>query len=211
MDSLFFTLVDASLVLAGHGYDFRSSSGGETGADDGSGLSMTWIVIVAVVVVGTMLVFTWLNRRERGPEIDDRGSALNLKAVAPAVFTVAVIATPLVLWTTASGGDDKALMVERYKNEKTNAPELLISLGDEELNTLDTTGGKKTVRIRCLDRDEQPLLTGRQKWPFILERGYEYPHVHQAATAEQVQRADECRVQGTRVKLEADVEGKLKD
>jgi hypothetical protein len=136
-------------------------------------------------------------------------SGRQLTAVAPVLFMLAVIATPLVLWTTASGGEDKALMVERFKNVTTDAPELLISLGDEELNTLETTGGKKSVRIECTGRQGQRVLTARQKWPFIRERGYEYPHAHQAATPEQVQRADECRVQGTRVILEADVEGAL--
>ena len=130
-------------------------------------------------------------------------------AAAAGAGAVGALAAPLVLWTTASGGDDKPLMVERFKNVATDAPELLISLGDEELNKLTTTGGKASVRIECIGRQGQPVLTGRQKWPFIRERGYEYPHAHQAATPDQVQRADECRVRGTRVTLEADVEGAL--
>jgi len=210
MNSLLVTLLDSSLVLAGHGYDFRGSpSGDATGDDDGAGLSMEWIAIVLLLAVVTIGIFMWLNRREREPGDTGGPAALSLRSVAPVAFIVAVIAAPLALWTTASGGDDKPLMVERFKNVTTDAPELLISLGDEELNKLTTTGGKTSVRIECIGRQGQPVLTGRQKWPFIRERGYEYPHAHQAATPEQVQRADECRVRGTRVRLEADVEGAL--
>jgi hypothetical protein len=210
MNSLLVTLLDSSLVLAGHGYDFRSSpSGDAAGDDDGAGLSMEWIAVVLLLAVVTVGILMWLNRHEREPGDTGGPPALNLKSVAPVAFIVAVIAAPLALWTTASGGDDKPLMVERFKNVTTDAPELLISLGDEELNKLTTTGGKASVRIECIGRQGQPVLTGRQKWPFIRERGYEYPHAHQAATPEQVQRADECRVRGTRVTLEADVEGAL--
>jgi heme/copper-type cytochrome/quinol oxidase subunit 2 len=208
MQSLLFTL--SSLVLAGHGYEFRSSPSGEAaGDDDGAGLSMEWIAIVFLLAVVTVVVLMWLNRGEREPGEEHRLSAMKLRSVAPVAIIVAIIVAPLALWTTASGGDDKALMVERFKNVTNDAPELLISLGDEELNKLTTTGGKTSVRIECIGRQGQPVLTGRQKWPFIRERGYEYPHAHQAATPEQVQRADECRVRGTRVTLEADVEGAL--
>jgi hypothetical protein len=210
MQSFVFSLLDSSLVLAGHGYDFAGAPSGEgAGDDDGGGLSMEWIVIVALLAVVTLGILWWLNKREQEPVDAAGASAFKLTSVAPVVFTVAVIAAPLVLWTTASGGDDKALMVERFRNVDTDAPELLISLGDEELNKLTTTGGKTSVRIECIGRQGQPVLTGRQKWPFIRERGYEYPHAHQAATPEQVQRADECRVRGTRVTLDADVEGAL--
>ena len=207
MQSLFFTLLDTSLVLAGHGYDFRSSPTSESGGgDDGGGISMTWIVAVAVLVLGTVAVLWWLNRREREP---DASTALNLKAVAPVTLIVAVIAVPLVLWTASSGGDDEFdLKVERFTSV-TGVPELLVSLGDEEMNTLSETDGKRTVRVECSGRDGKPLLDGEQKWPFIEERGYEFPHAHQAATPQEVQRAARCRVLGTRVTLEADVEGAL--
>src|SRR5688500_8093745 len=135
MQSFFSTLLDSSLVLAGHGYDFAGTPSGEgAGDDDGAGLSMEWIAIVLLLAVVTVGIFMWLNRREREPGDTGGPSALSLRSVAPVAFIVAVIAAPLALWTTASGGDDKPLMVERFKNVTTDAPELLISLGDEELN-----------------------------------------------------------------------------
>src|SRR5687768_15362246 len=107
MNSLLVTLLDSSLVLAGHGYDFRGSpSGDATGDDDGAGLSMEWIAIVLLLAVVTIGIFMWLNRREREPGDTGGPAALSLRSVAPVAFIVAVIAAPLALWTTASGGDD---------------------------------------------------------------------------------------------------------
>jgi len=209
MQSLVFALLDSSLVLAGHGYDFRSSPSGESsGDDDGAGLSMEWIVAVVLLALVTVAVLMWLNRGERAPGDEDGVRALKLKSAAPVVFTIAVIATPLVLWTTSSGGDEKSLMVERWTSTR-GAPELLVSLGEDDLNARKTTNGSKTVRLQCHGRQGQTVLDAEQKWPFIKERGYEYPHAHQAASAEQVQRADRCRLSGIGVPLEADVEGAL--
>jgi hypothetical protein len=209
MVSYFVTLLDSSLVLAGHGYDFRSSQSGDSaGDDDGGGLSMEWIVAVLLLTVVTVGILVWLNRREKEPGEGGGMPAMKLKSVAPAVFTVAIIAAPLVMWTTSSGSDEKALMVERYTSI-TGAPELLVSLGDDQPNTLEATGGKKTVRLQCRGREGQPVLVAKPKWPFIKERGYEYPHIHQAATPEQVQQADRCRLSGIGAPLEAEVEGAL--
>jgi hypothetical protein len=207
MQSLFFTLLDTSLVLAGHGYDFRGSPSSDSGGpDDGGGLNMAWIVAVVLLVLGTAAVMWWLSRER------DEERSLNVRAVAPLALIVAVIAVPLVLWTAASGGDDEFdLKVERFSNIATGKPELLVSLGDEVLNKLEETRGKPVVRVQCSGRDGKPLLDAEQKWPFIKERGYEFPHAHQAATPEEVQRADRCRVVGTRTALAAAVEGKLKD
>lgn len=212
MQSLFFTLLDSSLVLAGHGYEFRSSPAGDSGGgDDGGGLSMAWIVAVVVLVLGTVVVLAWLNRRESGPRAEG-SRAPGFRTVVPLGFIVVIIAAPLIVWTASSGGDDeKPLTVERFSNVTTGAPELLVSLGEDVANTLEQTGGKRTVRIRCVGRDGKQLLVGEQKWPFIRERGYQFAHAHQAATPEQVQRADRCRVLGTRTSLEAAVDGKLKD
>jgi hypothetical protein len=210
MQSLFSTLLDSSLVLAGHGYEFRSSPSGESAGDaDGGGLSMEWIAVVLLLAVVSVVVLMWLNRGEKEPG-EERGlSPVKLKSVAPLAFTVAVIAAPLVIWTTSSGGDEKSLTVERWTSP-TGARELLVSLGDDDLNTLKTTNGKKTVRLECRGRQGQAVLDARQKWPFIREPGYKYPHVHQPATSAQVQRADHCVLGGTRVPLEADVTGTLK-
>jgi hypothetical protein len=212
MQSLFFTLLDSSLVLAGHGYDFRSTPSGESsGGDDGGGLSMTWIVLVLVLLVGTVLLLAWLNRREGSGDATraTRVRMPSLRSAAPVAFIVVVVAAPLIFWTASSGGEEEFdLKVERFTSV-TGDPELLVSLGEDELNTLEATNGTRTVRVTCAGRQGQPVLDAKQKWPFIREPGYDYPHAHQAASEEQVQRADRCRVSGTRVRLAADVKGSL--
>ena len=35
--------------------------------------------------------------------------------------------------------------------------------------------------MECLGRDGL-VLGARQRWPFVTEPGYDYPHVHQAAS-----------------------------
>lgn len=118
------------------------------------------------------------------------------------------IATPLVLWAASSGGVEQSLIVERATG-LTGAPELLVNLTDEDLNKLQTTRGRRAVRVECLGRGGQVVLDAKQRWPFINEPGYDYPHVHQRATRDQLVRADRCRLRGTRIRLEADVEGAL--
>jgi hypothetical protein len=191
-----------STVFAGHGYDVGGSSGGGSGGggtDDG-GIGLFWIVAatgLAVVAVG--LVF-WLN--------PSRGSK-RLRSLAPKALVAALIAVPLIAWSASSGGEEPDLIVERWTADD-GTPELLVSLGDVSLNTLQTTNGHKAVRMECVGRDGQLVLDVEQRWPLRMnEPGYDYPHTHHVATREQVQAADRCRLQGTRVPLEADVEGAL--
>src|ERR671923_178123 len=81
--------------------------------------------------------------------------------------------------------------------------------GEDDLNALKTTGGRRTVRVECVGRDGRVVIDAKRKWPFVNERGYDYPHTHLVADRTQVQRADRCRLRGTRVRLQADVEGAL--
>jgi hypothetical protein len=211
MPFIFSTLLDSILILGGHGDSITgnptSTGGSGSESDGGIGIGpIVGVLLLAVVVVG---ILVWLNREEKetGGEVAVRTPGP--RAIVPAGLIAAVIATPLIVWTASSGGDnEKSLIVERWTNDK-GAPELIVSLTEEELNTLSTTNGKRTVRLRCIGRQGQAVLEANPKWPFITEAGYDYPHVHQAATSEQVQRADECLLRGARVRLEADVEGAL--
>ena len=211
---VFSTLIDGILILGGHG-DTVSGLPVKTGEpDEGGGIGMVTIVGVVLIGLGAMLLLSWLNRRENESEdlaVDGSGAmALNLRSVVPLGFIAAVIATPLIIWTASSGGDEKNLTVDRWTNDK-GAPELLVSLPSEELNTLASTQGKRSVRLECTGRDGQRVLVARQKWPFIRERGYEYPHAHQPATSDQVRRAEKCSIQGHRRSLRAKVRGALKN
>jgi hypothetical protein len=155
------------------------------------------VLLLAVVTVGILVAVSPPSTRAK------------LRLVAPIAFTLVVIAMPLIVWTASSGGDEKSLFVERAIS-LTGAPELIVSLGDDDLNRMETTRGRRVVRVQCVGRRGQTVVDATQRWPFIYEKGYEYPHIHQAASREQVQRADRCRVRGTRVRLEAGVEGALR-
>jgi hypothetical protein len=189
-----------SLPFGGHGYDIGAAPVKESsGDDDGGGIGAATIIGLLLLTVGTVGLLVWLSPSR---------TRARLKAVAPLGVLVLIIAMPLIVWAASSGDSEKSLMVERVTG-LTGNPELLVSLGDDELNNLETTNGRKAVRVQCLGRDGKLLLDKRQKWPFILEKGYEFPHAHQPATEAQVQGADRCRLRGTDVSLEAEVEGSL--
>ena len=205
--------LDFPIIVGGHQYDFGGSPSGETGGDDGGGgigmASIAAVLFLALVTVGAL---AWLNRRERGSSDDDRVGALQtMKSMAPLALTAALIATPLTLWAASSGDEDdeETLIVERATGT-TGSPEVVVYLGDEDLNTLKTTHGKRTVRVECLGREGQVVLGSKRRWPFLdNEPGFDAPHIHQMASREQVEQADRCRLRGTRIRLEADVQGTL--
>jgi hypothetical protein len=195
------SLLDVSTVLAGHGYDTGSAPRRDTGtADDGGGgIGLVSILAVAAAVLVVLAVLISMN---------PKAARARMRTLAPILVLVVLIATPLVVWTATSGGDPKPLVVERGE-ALTGKPELLVSLTEKDMNTLAATSGRRSVRIRCVGRDGRVVVDGRQKWPFVLERGYDYPHAHQLASREQVQRVDRCQLRGTSTRLEADVEGTL--
>jgi hypothetical protein len=203
--------LDFPIIVAGHQYDFRGSPSGETGGDDGGGgIDMASIVAVLFLALVTVGVLAWLNRREQGSSDDDR-ALQRMKSTVPLALTAILIATPLAVWAASSGDqdDDETLVVERATGT-TGSPEFIVSLEDDNLNTLEMTNGRRTVRLECFGREGQVVLDSKQRWPFINnEPGFDSPHIHQAASQEQVQEADRCRLRGTRVRVEADVEGIL--
>jgi hypothetical protein len=205
-------LLDFPIILAGHEGSItgkRSPDAG-SGAEDGGGIGMAPIIAVIVLAVVTVGLLVWLNRQEKASVGEQGAGSLKLRSVAPAGFIAAIIAMPLIVWAASSGGDEeKSLMVER-STSRTGAPEFILTLGEDDLNTLETTNGKRAVRVECLGREGQMVLDAKQRWPFrSKEPGYDYPHTHQAASRQQLQQADRCRLRGTRVRLEAEVEGAL--
>ncbi|MGH2946129.1 MAG: hypothetical protein ACRDPC_07720 [Solirubrobacteraceae bacterium] len=160
---------------------------------------MASIVAVLVLALVTVGLLVWVS---------PSSARAKLKAAAPRAFTVVIIAMPLMVWAASSGGGEESLIVER-STALTGAPELLVSLADKDLNTLNTTKGKTTVRLECVDREGHVVLDAEHRWPLLLERGYDYPHAHQVASLEKVQQADRCRLGGTRIRLETEVEGAL--
>lgn len=193
----FALLVELLDLVAGHGYDFRGFRESSGGDDGEGGIGMASIIAVLVLALVTVGLLVWLS---------PSSTRAKLKAVAPRALTVVLIVMPLMVWAASSQGDDERLTVERA-SALTGSPELLVSLEDNDLNTLATTDGKRTVRLRCVDREGRVVVDAEQRWPLLSERGYEYPHAHHVASLQTVVRADRCRLVGTRIPLEAGVEG----
>lgn len=195
-----FSLLDLPTVIGGHTYDIGASSSRESGGDDGGGgigtASIIAVLAVLFVTVGVLVSLNPTSARRKA------------RSAAPAALMVVIVAMPLVLWAASSGGVEQGLIVERA-TDLPGGPELLVNLADKNLNKLQMTRGRRAVRVECLGRGGEVVLDARQRWPFITEPGYDYPHVHQRATREQLVQAERCRLRGTRVRLEADVEGAL--
>jgi len=190
--------------LAGHtGYNPSNVTPGDSAGDGGGGggLGAPWVVAALVLALATVALLVWMS---------PPGTRARLRTLAPKVVILIVIAVPLVAWAAVSQrSSGEKLAVERWVNPAGRV-ELIVSLTDEGMNTLETTEGRRAVRIKCFDRDGQVVLDAEQRWPFVVnETGYDYPHIHQAATRQQLQRADRCELRGTRVRLEADVKGVL--
>jgi hypothetical protein len=195
-----FSLLDLPTVIGGHTYDIGSSSSRESGGGDGGGgIGTASIIAVLAVVLVTVGVLASLN---------PTSARRKARSAAPAALMVVIVAMPLVLWAASSGGVEQGLIVERA-TDLPGGPELLVNLADKDLNKLQMTRGRRAVRVECLGGGGEVVIDARQKWPFITEPGYDYPHVHQRATREQLVQAERCRLRGTRVRLEAEVEGAL--
>jgi hypothetical protein len=200
LTTFLFGLLDLPSVVAGHGYDVGRDTPASTAPVEDGGISMLWIVggiALVLAVVGILLSLSPSTAKAR------------LRRHAPKAVILAVIAAPLIAWTAASGGtEEKSLVVERWRSDA-GRPELIVSLGSRDLNSLEMTNGKRTVRLECEDGDGDVVLSSTEKWPFLVERGYAYAHQHVRATEEQLREAADCRLLDTDVPLEAEVEGVL--
>jgi hypothetical protein len=193
-------------IVAGHGYDVGGSGRESDGETEIAGLTMTWILAAGGVALVTAVLLVWTS-----PETRARLARVRWKSVAPKAVIVLIIAAPLLAWTATSAGEDekpKDLRVQRG-TALTGDPELLVSLGEDDMNTLKTTAGKKFVRVVCVGRTREVVVDVRRKWPFVNELGFDYPHTHLVISRAQVQRAQQCRLRGTTVPLAAEVEGRL--
>jgi hypothetical protein len=194
------SLLDLPTFFGGHTYDIGGSSSRESGGDDGGGgigtASVVAVLAVALVTAGVLASLNPSSARRKA------------RSAAPAALMAIIVAMPLGLWAATSGGVEQGLIVERAM-DLPGGPELLVNIADKDLNKLQTTRGRRAVRVECLGRGGEVVLDARQRWPFINEPGYDYPHVHQRATREQLVQAERCRLRGTRVRLEAEVEGAL--
>jgi hypothetical protein len=192
--------IDFPTIFGGHTGYGTGPTREPQGDEDGGGIGPGVIVAIVALTVVTIALLVWVS---------PSSTRARLKSFAPLALLVVIIAMPLIVWAASSGKEEESLIVER-STSSAGTPEFIVSLAEDDLNTLKMTNGRKAVRLQCFGREGQVVLAARQRWPFrSRERGYDYPHTHQAASAGQVQRADRCQLRGTRVRLETDVEGAL--
>lgn len=199
--SLLLAQADLSWMTAGHGYDVGTGpprDGSEV--DDGEReIGTRWIVaatLVALIAAGALVA------------LDPSAARRKLSRLGPRALILVLITAPLVLWAASAGGDDDPLTVERTFDVD-GKPELLVVLGDERLNTLAMTDGKRAVRVECVGRDGHVVVASSHRWPFVDEVGFDAPHAHQPGSREDVERVNRCRLLGTREQFEAEVKGVL--
>lgn len=138
--------------------------------------------------------------------------------LAAAVLVVAVVAG-VVLLTVADGDSDgegegpprpvrAALTLEQFARLDSGEPELLVSLATPQLNTLETTGGKRVVLLRCTDGAGATIVRRPTEWPLQEEAGF-LPHIHQPASREQLDGIRGCALTGPGIDFEGRVAGRL--
>jgi hypothetical protein len=122
------------------------------------------------------------------------------RLAAAAVLVVA--AAGLIAIALAAGGDSEGppgLRVELSPD----APDDLLVYVPRASNVPGTAGGRRTVRLECLDRRDRVVAKSRQAWPFTdTDDGTVDPHVHQFVPADRARRIERCRLAGTEGPLE---------
>jgi hypothetical protein len=116
------------------------------------------------------------------------------------------LSVPLVTLAASGGGDEAeggaALRVER----STELPELLLYIDDDSVNAPERTGGRKSVRVECVDADGLVLASQREPWPMTQTDGNKLaPHAHVPVNPARIDEVTTCKIVGTDPTLEADV------
>src|SRR5688572_16831355 len=116
-----------------------------------------------------------------------------------ALVVLLVVSVPLVFVALAgSGGDDEEgaeLRVER----STEAPEMLIFITEESANTPGRAGGRRSVRVECLDEDGRVIASQDDPWPMTETDGNRLsPHAHVPVSPDRIGEIASCRLSGTK-------------
>jgi hypothetical protein len=127
------------------------------------------------------------------------------------VVALAVGAVVVLVAGDSEGGGDKPvraqLTLQRSVRPDTGQAELLVSLPEERLNTLDTTGGETSVLLRCFDQPGAQTLRQQTEWPLLEEVGFP-PHIHQPVPPQVLDRIRGCRLTGNGINFAGRVTGR---
>ncbi len=101
------------------------------------------------------------------------------------------------------------LTLERFVLPTTGQPEeLVVSLPEQRLNVLETTGGETEVLLRCVDKGGTEKLRQMVAWPLLEETGLP-PHTHQAIRPDVLDAVRGCRLTGPGIDFEGRVPGRV--
>ncbi len=141
----------------------------------------------------------------------------NPRVLLAAGLSLVALAVAVVLLVAGSRREEEkplrtvraTLTLEQFARPDTGATELLISLRETRLNTLDQTGGEKSVLLRCVDKGGAVLIRRPTEWPLLEETGYPYPHIHQLANQRVLDGVRGCRLTGPGIDFAGRVPGPL--
>lgn len=144
----------------------------------------------------------------------------NPRLLLAAGTLIAVVVLGVVLLSGAGGGaaDEDAgavratrasLTLERAARPDTGAQELVVSLPEAQLNTLETTGGESSVLLRCLDSGGEVVLRRQVDWPLLEEPAFA-PHTHEAAGPQVLDSIRRCRLTGPGIDFDGAVSQRLR-
>lgn len=144
--------------------------------------------------------------------------------IAAAVLLTALVAVAAVVLLAGGSEDDtegpvraatplrtvrSELTLERAVVPTTGRPEeLLVSLPDQRLNTLATTGGETSVLLRCVDKGGAATLSQKVAWPLLEEVGFP-PHIHQPIRPQVLDGVRGCRLTGPGIDFSGRVSGRV--
>ena len=137
-------------------------------------------------------------------------SRARLQTAGLATVLAALVVVPLAVWAGSSLLDDEEedgeLRIETVPGAGGD-PELVASLSDDDLNTLDTSGGERSVTFECLDTSGAVELRVEYPFPFTdTDGGLQPPHVHLQPSRRQLRAIERCRLEDTTPPLEGPVE-----
>lgn len=95
------------------------------------------------------------------------------------------------------GGDAEGRPIEVERAvAATGIQELLITVSDEA-NVPATTDGEELVDLICTDARGEMVVRGQHQWPLISDGEPPEPHIHQAASLQELDEIARCRIEGT--------------
>jgi hypothetical protein len=138
-----------------------------------------------------------------------RVSREGLRTVGLAAGLALLVLVPLGVWGVSALSEDESgeLTVETLAAPPGGNPQIVVSLPSEDVNVPETVDGARSVSLACLAQGGEVEFRVEHLFPFTdTDDGTEPPHVHQTVSSEQLEAIDSCRLEGTAVELEGELQ-----